>query len=224
MSAKVISTETKQVIDNFKSLMKLDRKAWEDCSKSLLEIALRGINTAVYDVNQILNGAIDLTEEQKDEMRHVAIHELFKIHDTLKNGEHMTNLLWRIAYHRTRDLMKSHGFRYNHSIQQMEEEAKESGREISEDGLMTSETATDKYLRSENISLVNEALEKVGEPCTTILREHYTNNTSSEALAKMFGLGVDAIDKRIRKCRNMWISIYEKISENNRFQKEVFAR
>jgi RNA polymerase sigma factor (sigma-70 family) len=219
----VISAETRQIIENFQLLMTLDRTAWYDCSPSLFAIALRGINTAVRDVNQKANREIRITEDQKAEIQSVAIQELYKTRQTLKNGENMANRLWRIAYNRTRDLTKSSAFNNNRSIQQMEEEAKEAGQEISVEALMKIETPSDDFLRSENHSIINRALDSVGDPCKKILVERYINKTSREAVAKMLNIGVDATDKRIQKCRDTWIKMYERFSEIDPSSKEVFA-
>jgi DNA-directed RNA polymerase specialized sigma24 family protein len=68
-------------------------------------------------------------------------------------------------------------------------------------------------MRTERHSLVNVALERVGAECQSILVLKYYEDVSREELSKMYEIGIDAVDKRLQKCKAAWKKIYEKISE-----------
>jgi RNA polymerase sigma factor (sigma-70 family) len=198
-----LSPETQVLVDNFVILKNRDNEVPAACWQSLLRIAEWGINSA----------APGLTIDQKKERQDLAITELYKGLASLKDGEHMANRLRLIAKRKAIDLIKSYAFKNTYSLQAIEEKAESDGGEIVVAQLVSSDTPLDQLERTEKHSLVNEALERVGAECHELLVLKYSEGVSREKIADMFSIGIDAVDKRLQKCKRLWKQIYEKISE-----------
>jgi RNA polymerase sigma factor (sigma-70 family) len=203
MSKMDLSPETQVLVDNFPSLKNLDNEVPDACWRSLLKIAEWGINSA----------APGLTIDGKKELLDLAISALYEKLDELENGKHMAKRLWMIARNKTTDYIKRYEFKNTCSLQAMEQEAKSQGREIAVAQMGTSDTPQDALMRTETHSLVNVALERVGAECKSILVLKFYEDVTREELSKRYEIGIDAVDKRLQKCKAAWKKIYERISE-----------
>ena len=161
-----------------------------------------------FEHNSVAPG---LTPKEKKYLQDIAITALYEKLDELENGEHMAKRLWTIARNKTIDFINSYEFK--HSIPLQTADAGEEGRERTVAQLISSDTPLDALMRTETHSLVNVALERVGAECKSILVLKFYEDVSREELSKMYKIGIDAVDKRLRKCKKLWKDIYERISD-----------
>lgn len=203
MSETDLPPDTQLLVDNFPRLMKRDNEVPDACYESLLKIAERGINSV----------APGLTIDEKKDLQHIAISALYEKLDKLKNGEHMANRLWLIANSKTKDYINRYEFKNSCSLEAMEEEATSQGRRIAVAQLSTSDTPQSALMRTERHSLVNQALDLIDASCGVILTLKYLKELSRDEIASMLSIGIDAVDKRLKKCKAAWKKIYERISE-----------
>ena len=223
MSESGKSSETRKIMERFPLLKRREREAWDECMSSLMRIAERGIITAVRDAGKVRNEEIELTVDQKQELQDKAVHDLYKSFDALENGEHMAGRLWLIAKNRTTDWIRSYAFNKTQSIEALEEQAKNHGPELSIKELTSFDMPDEIFFKSERSSLVDHALNLVGEPCHTLIVELCLNDKTYAQMACLCGITEDGVYKRFQKCKQLFKTHFCKLYANELTIEEVLA-